>query len=1220
MKNRLAIAAFLMSLALTAFSQPVIKPDQILTIDENSDEGVEVGSVKITHSYINQITSTNQTTHLLKTDGSLWSWGYNFDGVSGIGTNVETLIPTKVGTENNWQSVDQGVGFAVGTKTNGEVFAWGVEYYGEENTNTDYESNTFFTAVRVTEDNDWVSMVGGYTCQFGIKDDGSLWFWGNTGRGESGMGLTYFSSRIPVQLGTDTDWEFIDSEIWVNYALRSDGTLWSWGAFYGDNLGLGLAPGSDDVNVPTQVGSDSDWRIVAIDEYLGYAIKEDGRLFRLGNTVTQVGVDSDWEDVEYYDWSGNGGRAIALKSDGTLWAWGKNDQGQVGDGTTIDRDLPVQIGTDTDWVAIGESFAIKEDGSLWAWGRNDYGELGTETTANLTTPTYIPPIGMQFEITSGNESGAFSITDRGVIKVADASKLDFETSASYELTITATDDNQTSAEESVTINVNNINDGPVIDADQSVSLDENTENGAEVIAVAASDQDGDTLFENWTITSGNDSEAFAIDAETGIITVADQAKLNFEEVSSFLIGITVSDGTTVGFEGFLNITIVDKNEAPVIAAEQAGTVDENSPAGTEVTLITATDEDAGAVLSNWQISSGNENGAFSIDAATGQISVADGNQLDFETTPTMEIGVTVTDGTLTSGEATVVITIQDVNDPPVITADQEGIISENSTNGTEVMQVQAAGGNANTILKSWTISQGNIDGAFAVNPESGLLTVADGTKLNYEARPTYALELTVSDGVNVSEPRLVSISVSNVNEAPTGVSLSTSAIDENLPIGSLVATLATADVDAADTFVYAFVEDSEANDNASFLIASNQLLAKEKFDFETKSNYTVRIKSTDAGGLSTEAQLAIAVNNINDVTLTTALSEPFCDEDSDGEIDLVISDAAPPLSIVWSNGSTEEDLVGLSAGSYDVTVTDSNGHSASATIELGTKAVYQPTIGLVTSDETGIRNKVVWDASESYNVSKFLVYRETSIAGEYEQIGFVESAGATEFVDSESDARTQSYKYKIGVLDNCGTEGSLGEFHKTLHLTSSIGLDNSVNLSWNQYIGVDYSTINLYKGEGSAEKTLLTSLSSSNNSFTDLEVEPDKVYQYVLEIVLNMPISNRAIEQANSSRNNTTYTSIRSNNLVIRGVALGVRDETRSHLYPNPSTGVINVNTNRGGKKNLVIRDLSGNTLRTISSMDQMTELDVSFLKEGLYLMQIDGETSEFIRFFKRDE
>ncbi|MEQ8811842.1 MAG: T9SS type A sorting domain-containing protein, partial [Imperialibacter sp.] len=277
-------------------------------------------------------------------------------------------------------------------------------------------------------------------------------------------------------------------------------------------------------------------------------------------------------------------------------------------------------------------------------------------------------------------------------------------------------------------------------------------------------------------------------------------------------------------------------------------------------------------------------------------------------------------------------------------------------------------------------------------------------------------------------------------------------------------------------------------------------------------------------------------------------------------------------------------------------------------------------IGLVTSDETGIRNKVVWDASESYNVSKFLVHRETSIAGEYEQIGFVESAGATEFVDSESDARTQSYKYKVGVLDNCGTEGGLGDFHKTLHLTSSAGLDNSVNLLWNQYIGVDYSTINLYKGEGSAEKTLLTSLSSSNNSFTDLEVEPDKVYQYVLEIVLNMPISNRAIEQANSSRNNTTYTSIRSNNLVIRGVALGVRDETRSHLYPNPSTGVINVNTNRGGKMNLVIRDLSGNTLRTISSMDQMTELDVSFLKEGLYLMQIDGEQSEFIRFFKKDE
>ncbi|MEQ8812825.1 MAG: cadherin domain-containing protein, partial [Imperialibacter sp.] len=833
----------------------------------------------------------------------------------------------------------------VGTKTGGELFAWGVTYYGVENTETDYDLNNFTTPVKVTSESDWDVADGGTGHVLAVKQNGTLWSWGAGYQGEMGHGTgEYFSTKTPLQIGTDADWIFVEGDDFSSCGMKSDNSIWAWGR--SGALGMDVSVNKD---APAQIGLDMDWEIISGNGYDEFGIKSNGTLWYWGGTniigihtstgtsPSQVGTDADWVDVKYG--SGNLNRVIAIKSNGTLWAWGRNDKGQIGDGTTIDRDLPVQVGTDTDWVEIGESFAIKEDGSLWAWGINDHGQLGTETTTNLTTPTYIPPVGMQFEITSGNESGAFSITDRGVIKVADASKLDFETSASYELTITATDDNQTSAEESVTINVNNINDGPVIDADQSASLDENTENGAEVIAVAASDQDDDTVFENWTITSGNDSEAFAIDAETGIVTVADQAKLNFEEVSSFLIGVTVSDGTTVGSEGFINITIVDKNEAPVIAAEQAGTVDENSQAGTEVALMTATDEDAGAVLSNWQISSGNENGAFAIDAATGQISVADGNQLDFETAPTMEIGVTVSDGTLTSSEAVVVITILDVNDPPIITVDQEGIIPENSANGTEVMQVQAVGGNTNTILKSWAITQGNIDGVFAVNPENGLLTVADGTKLNYEARPTYALELTVSDGVNVSEPRLVSISVSNVNEAPTGVSLSTSAIDENLPVGSLVATLATADVDAADTFVYAFVEDSEANDNASFLIASNQLLAKEKFDFETKSNYTVRIKSTDAGGLSTEAQLAIAVNNINDVILTTALSEPFCDEDSDGEIDLVISDAAPPLSIIWSNGSTEEDLVGLSAGSYDVTVTDSNGHSASATIELGTKAV-----------------------------------------------------------------------------------------------------------------------------------------------------------------------------------------------------------------------------------------------------------------------------------------
>jgi len=335
-------------------------------------------------------------TMAIKSDGTLWAWGYNGDGQLGDGTTTSRRSPVKIGADTDWASVAASFYHTMAIKSDGTLWAWGENISGRlgDGTSTDRLS-----PVKIGADTDWASVAAGNYHTMAIKSDGTLWAWGRNSSGQLGDGTTTDHSS-PVKIGADTDWASVAAGSLHTMAIKSDGTLWAWGNNTYGRLGDGTTSGGR--TSPVKIGADTDWASVAAGSGHTMAIKSDGTLWAWGgNNYGQLGddtttdrsspvkmADTDWASVAagYY-------HTMAIKSDRTLWAWGWNNDGQLGDGTTTDRSSPVKIGADTDWASVSAGYshtmAIKSDGTLWAWGSG--GRLGDGTYTSRTSP--VPVMG-----------------------------------------------------------------------------------------------------------------------------------------------------------------------------------------------------------------------------------------------------------------------------------------------------------------------------------------------------------------------------------------------------------------------------------------------------------------------------------------------------------------------------------------------------------------------------------------------------------------------------------------------------------------------------------------------------------------------------------------------------------------------------------------------------------------------------------------------------------
>ncbi|UGS22934.1 RCC1 domain-containing protein [Flavobacterium channae] len=257
----------------------------------------------------------------------------------------------------------------------GTTLTWGKNQYGQLGNNT---TTLQSSPIPTINGSDWADINHARMHTVAIHQNGTLWTWGNNAVGQLGNGTTT-DSYVPVQVGTDSDWSVISPGNLHTVALKSNGTLWGWGNNGAYELKNG---GSNVVTSPVQLSPDTDWNKIYGGYFKTFAIKNNGTLWGIGRNnsgdlgvgstitvynITQIGTDSDWQKIS----AARDRYTLALKTNGTLWAWGNNENGRLGDGTTINRTGPVQIGNST-WkdIAAGNFHAIgiKSDGTLWQWG------------------------------------------------------------------------------------------------------------------------------------------------------------------------------------------------------------------------------------------------------------------------------------------------------------------------------------------------------------------------------------------------------------------------------------------------------------------------------------------------------------------------------------------------------------------------------------------------------------------------------------------------------------------------------------------------------------------------------------------------------------------------------------------------------------------------------------------------------------------------------------
>ncbi len=327
--------------------------------------------------------------------GAIWAWG------SYATAPTKVSSPVAIGAYSDWKSIAAKSGSVIaGIRSDGTLWKW--------------NWSNRASPIQVGSINTWKTVSISGTNYAAIRADGTLWTCGTySGNGSAA------ATAVLTQIGTSTGWKWVQVFNGTYVAIKTDGTLWAWG----DDQAAVLGTGAASRLVPTQIGTATNWKSVKLSVSSSYptvvAVKTDGTLWVWGRDWSklfdpssllrsfpvQVGSLTNWAvaDQGLYHIS-------AIKTDGTLWTWGTNGQSQLGDSTpSVGRSSPVQVGSLTNWKTLScgdeHTLAIKTDGTLWTWGRGDFGQLGDSSLSYRSSPVQVGALNDWIQVEGGYYSG-----------------------------------------------------------------------------------------------------------------------------------------------------------------------------------------------------------------------------------------------------------------------------------------------------------------------------------------------------------------------------------------------------------------------------------------------------------------------------------------------------------------------------------------------------------------------------------------------------------------------------------------------------------------------------------------------------------------------------------------------------------------------------------------------------------------------------------------------
>lgn len=330
-------------------------------------------------------------------NNAIKSWGYNGYGQLGIGSYTLSKTPVSVATLTDITAVSAGLTHVLTLKKDGTIWAWGQNKYGEIGNGSDFAYSAPTKTLVITG---VTAISGGDNHSLALKNDGIVWAWGYNLRGALGNG-TNTDSKLPVQVSSLTGVVAIAGGGRHSLALKNDGTVWCWGNNGNGQLGDGTVTNS---NVPVQASGLTGIIAIAAGQHFCIALKSDGTVWTWGrNDYGQLGnggtvgreIPAAVAGItNIVAIAGGSAHTLVLKNDGTVWAWGNNYDGEIGNGSSESLIVtPVQVSSLSGVTSIegggSHSLAMKSDGSVWTWGWNLYGQLGNGTQTSSMTPVEV---------------------------------------------------------------------------------------------------------------------------------------------------------------------------------------------------------------------------------------------------------------------------------------------------------------------------------------------------------------------------------------------------------------------------------------------------------------------------------------------------------------------------------------------------------------------------------------------------------------------------------------------------------------------------------------------------------------------------------------------------------------------------------------------------------------------------------------------------------------